>query len=319
MIQELGLTKDSFVIEVASNDGYLLKNFVAEGIPCLGIEPTTSTAEAAVKIGVPVLQEFFGEVLGKKLAEEGRQADLIVCKNVYAHVPDINDFTRGLRQVLKVGGTITIEFPHLMQLVLHNQFDTVYHEHFSYLTLLSVSRIFAAEGLRVFKVEELTTHGGSLRVYGCHAEDLRKTTDSVATMLVSEEEHGLKSLTTYRDFQIKADRIKDSLLSFLIEQKRVGKSVVAYGAAAKGNTLLNYGGVKPDLLEFVCDAAMAKQGKFMPGSHIPIRPPSELFISTPDFVLILPWNIADEVQAQLFELGEKGTKFVTVIPRLSVS
>ena len=318
MTRQLNLTKDSLVIEVASNDGYLLKNFVAAGIPCLGIEPTASTAAAAEKLGIPVMREFFGEQLGKQLATSGKQADLIVGNNVYAHVPDINDFTRGLKAALKPGGTITLEFPHLMRLIEHTQFDTVYHEHFSYLSLYSVERIFKAAGLRVWNVEELPTHGGSLRVYGCHAEDGRETTPVVSAMLAEEAQRGLQTLATYQYFQAKADRVKDDLLSFLIEQKRAGRRVAAYGAAAKGNTLLNYAGVKPDLLPFVCDAAVAKQGKFMPGSHIPILAPAALDDQRPDYLVILPWNIAAEVKQQNARLAELGTKFVTAVPKLEI-
>lgn len=319
MTRQLNLTEDSLVIEVASNDGYLLKNFVAAGIPCLGIEPTASTAAAAEKLGIPVMREFFGEQLGKQLATSGEQADLIAGNNVYAHVPDINDFTRGLKAALKSGGTITLEFPHLMRLIEHTQFDTVYHEHFSYLSLYTVGRIFKAAGLRVWDIEELPTHGGSLRVYGCHAEDGRETTPVVGAMLAEEAQRGLQTLATYQYFQVKADRVKDDLLAFLIEQKRAGKKVAAYGAAAKGNTLLNYAGVKPDLLPFVCDAATAKQGKFMPGSHIPILAPAALDENRPDYLLILPWNIASEIKQQNANLSQLGTKFVTAVPRLEIA
>ena len=318
MTHELGLNAQSLVIEVASNDGYLLKNFVAAGIPCLGIEPTDSTAEAAEQLGIPVLREFFGEALGQQLTAKGQQADLIAGNNVYAHVPDINDFTRGLKAALKPGGTITLEFPHLMRLIDQAQFDTVYHEHFSYLSLQTVSRIFAAAGLRIWNVEELASHGGSLRVYGCHQDDPRSTQVAVSSVSQAEIQHGLQDLSTYLKFQPRADKIKDNLLSFLIEQKRLGKKVVAYGAAAKGNTLLNYAGVKPDLVEFVCDAAQAKQGKFMPGSHIPILHPGEMLNRTFDFVLILPWNIVQEVVQQNASLKTKGVRFVTAVPELAV-
>ncbi len=314
--RRLGIGKNSMVIEVASNDGYLLKNFVATGVPCLGIEPTQSTAAAAEKLGIPVLREFFGEELGQRLAAQGQQADLIVGNNVYAHVPEINDFTRGLRAALKTGGTITLEFPHLQRLIEQTQFDTVYHEHFSYLSLFTVSCIFNASGLRVWDVEELPTHGGSLRVFGCHETDPRETSQAVDALLREERERGLQTLTPYQDFQARADKIKDDLLFFLIEKKRAGKKVAAYGAAAKGNTLLNYAGVRPDLLPFVCDAAEAKQGKFMPGSHIPILPPAALAQEPPDYVLILPWNIADEVRRQNDKLRKLGGRFVTAIPKL---
>ena len=318
MTQLFELSEESLVIEVASNDGYLLRNFVATGIPCLGIEPTTSTAAAAEKLGIPVIREFFDEQLGKQLAASGQLSDLIIGNNVYAHVPDINDFTRGLKAALKPGGTITLEFPHLMRLIEHTQFDTVYHEHFSYLSLYTVQCIFKTAGLRVWDVEELPTHGGSLRIYGCHAEDVRQTTFAIGTILEEEAQRGLRILGTYKDFQVRADKVKDDLLVFLIEQKRAGKTVAAYGAAAKGNTLLNYAGVKPDLLPFVCDAATSKQGRFMPGSHIPIFAPAALAEQRPDYLLILPWNIATEIKQQTAQLAESGTKFVTAVPRLEI-
>lgn len=317
--ERLRLGAKSFVIEVASNDGYLLKNFVARGIPCLGIEPTASTAAAAVALGIPVLREFFGSRLGRELAGSGRRADLILGNNVYAHVPDINDFTLGLSAALKEGGTVTLEFPHLMRLIEDAQFDTVYHEHFSYLSLHTVERIFGPAGLRIIDVEELPTHGGSLRVYGAHSDDARKTSAAVTAILAEETRRGMQTLAPYRAFQARADRIKDDFVAFLIEAKRAGKSVAAYGAAAKGNTLLNYGGVKPDLLPFVCDAATAKQGKFMPGSHIPILPPDALASRRPDYLVVLPWNIADEVRQLSAALIAQGTKIVTAVPRLVIS
>ncbi|MDX2143329.1 MAG: class I SAM-dependent methyltransferase [Rhodospirillaceae bacterium] len=316
MIKRLGLNHDSLVIEVASNDGYLLKNFLKARIPCLGIEPTASTAAAAENLGIPVRREFFGETLGKTLAAEGRQADLIVGNNVYAHVPDINDFTRGLKAALKAGGTITLEFPHLLQLIRQSQFDTIYHEHFSYLSLDTVRRIFAAAGLKVFDVEALPTHGGSLRVYGAHADDSRPVEKAVQEVVEAEAAGLLRNVATYRAFQHRADAIKNDLLHFLLEQKKAGKKVGAYGAAAKGNTLLNYAGVKPDLLPFVCDAAAAKQGRYMPGSHIPILPPAAIAQHRPDWILILPWNIADEVKSQLSEARAWGARFVTAVPHM---
>jgi SAM-dependent methyltransferase len=314
----LCLDQESFVIEIAANDGYLLKNFVVRNIPCLGIEPTANTAEAAGKIGVPVLREFFNAALANKLRREGRQADLIIGNNVYAHVPDINDFTAGLKYALKPGGTITLEFPHLLRLMEQTQLDTVYHEHYSYLSLYTVSRIFEAAGLRVFDVEELSTHGGSLRVYGCHADDPRPQTTAVPALLDEEERRGLRMLSTYRNFQQQAERVKDDLLAFLIEQKRSGKKVAAYGAAAKGNTLLNYAGIKPDLLPYVCDAAPSKQGKFLPGSHIPILPPAALREDKPDIVLILPWNIADEIMQQHAYVRDWEGVFASAVPEMKV-
>jgi SAM-dependent methyltransferase len=319
VVVRLGLGGQSFVIEVASNDGYLLRNFVARGVPCLGIEPTASTAAAAEAQGIAVRREFFGESLGRALASSGQAADLIVGNNVYAHVPDINDFTRGLCAALKPGGTITLEFPHLAQLLEHAQFDTIYHEHFSYLSLTAVTRVFAASGLRVFDVEHLPTHGGSLRVWGCHTDDARVDTPAVAAVLADEGRRGLRALSTYQAFQARADRIKDDLLTFLLEQKRAGRTVAAYGAAAKGNTLLNYAGVRPDLLPFVCDAAPSKQGKFLPGSHIPILAPAALVERRPDFLLVLPWNLLAEVKRQHAALAAQGTRFVTAVPRLEIA
>jgi SAM-dependent methyltransferase len=316
IIRDLGLTEKSLVIEIASNDGYLLRNFLEAGIPCLGVEPTESTAQAAERLGVPVLREFFCEDLAKQIALRGQKADLIVGNNVYAHVPNINDFTLGLKTVLKPNGVITLEFPHLMRLIENVQFDTVYHEHFSYLSLQTVCSVFAKAGLRVWDVEELQTHGGSLRVYGCHLTDQRVTEGAVAQLLQEEINHGLQNLNTYLSFQSRANKVKYDLLSFLIDQKRVGNTVVAYGAAAKGNTLLNYAGIKSDLVEFVCDAAKAKQGKFMPGSHIPILPPSELLYRRLDYVLILPWNISNEVVEQNQALLARGVRFVVAVPQL---
>lgn len=316
--RRLGLGADSFVIEVASNDGYLLRNFVASGIPCMGIEPTDSTAVAAEQQGISVLREFFGESLANRLKSEGRQADLIAGNNVYAHVPDINDFTKGLKLALKAGGTITLEFPHLMRLLEFNQFDTVYHEHYSYLSLYSVCHMFEQAGLRVIDVEELPTHGGSIRIYGAHAEDARITADAVRLLLAQEEKRGMRDLKPYLDFQQHAERIKNDLLTFLIDQKRQGKRVAAYGAAAKGCTLLNFAGIKPDLLPYVCDAAPSKQGKFLPGTHVPILSPKLIHERRPDVVLILPWNIREEVMMQLAFIREWGGVFVTAVPGIEV-
>lgn len=313
----LGLGPKSFVIEVASNDGYLLKNFVSAGVPCLGIEPTASTAAAAEAQGVPTLREFFGKTLGEKLAQEGRNADLIIGNNVFAHVPDINDFTTGIATVLKAEGVVTLEFPHLLNLIRLSQFDTVYHEHFSYLSLAVVQRIFAKAGLRIFDVEELSTHGGSLRIYGCHMGGQHKQTPSVENIIHQERDAGLERLDVFSAFQAKANAIKDALVSFLIEAKRNGQKVVGYGAAAKGNTLLNFAGVKPDLLPFVCDAAPSKQGKFMPGSHIPILAPEALKTADADFVLILPWNIATEVMEKTKPLVSSKTRYIVAVPELT--
>ncbi|MDA8403006.1 MAG: class I SAM-dependent methyltransferase [Desulfobacteraceae bacterium] len=316
--RRLSLTQSSMVIEVASNDGYLLKNFLSAGIPCLGIEPTDSTADAAERLGIPVVRRFFGKILAEQLALEGTRADLIIGNNVYAHVPDINDFTNGLKAVLKPGGTVTLEFPHLLNLIDLCQFDTIYHEHFSYLSLYTVCRIFEKFGLRVWDVEQLPTHGGSLRVYGCHADDSRPVPSSVARFLEEEKQKELQDLSVYQSFQDLANKIKNELLMFLIAQKRRGKIVAGYGAAAKGNTLLNYAGIKPDLLPFVCDAAPSKQGKFLPGSHIPILPPEALTERKPDYVMILPWNIADEVIQQQSGIRAWGGRFFVAVPKLKV-
>jgi len=319
MVQKrFSLNKESYVIEVASNDGYLLKNFVAENIPCLGIEPTASTAAAAEDLGIPVIREFFGVELAKGLVEEGKQADLIIGNNVYAHVPDINDFTSGLKAALKPEGVITLEFPHLMRLIESVQFDTVYHEHFSYLSLTTVNSIFSSVGLRIWDVEELNTHGGSLRVYGCHDDSERITSKNVNQILEQELEYGLLDNTVYQEFQLRAERVKNSLVNFLIEQKISGKSVAAYGAAAKGNTILNFAGIKPDLLPYVCDSAPSKQSKYMPGSHIPILSPDVLKARKPEYILILPWNIADEVVEQYSYAREWGAQFVIAVPELRI-
>lgn len=315
--RRLSLGANSLVIEVASNDGYLLKNFVDAAIPCLGIEPTASTAEAAERLGIPVLRRFFGAALADELRAQGRLADLIVGNNVYAHVPDINDFTQGLKIALKPGGTITLEFPHLMRLIQGVQFDTVYHEHFSYLSLTTVRRIFERAGLRVFDVDELATHGGSLRVYGCHADDARGDTAAVERILAAEREAGLLEPRTYAGFQAAAEAVKNGLLEFLLQARREGRTVAAYGAAAKGNTLLNFAGVKPDLLPYVVDAAASKQGRFLPGSHVPVLPPAALRDRRPDTVLVLPWNLAAEVVEQHGYARAWGAEFVVAVPRVT--
>lgn len=315
---QLGLHSRSHVVELASNDGYLLKNFVQAGIPCLGIEPTASTATAARKLGIPTLEEFFGTSLAKTLKAQGKEADLILGNNVYAHVPDINDFTQGIQTLLKPEGVVTLEFPHLLELIKHTQFDTVYHEHYSYLSLSSVQKIFEKAHLRVWHVETVGTHGGSLRVYGCKNEAAYLKTDAVDQLLAAELAFGLQNLATYQNFQIKADTIKNNALAFLLEQKQLGKTVVGYGAAAKGNTLMNYAGIKPDLISFVCDAAPAKQNKYMPGNHLPILTPSEISKHKPDYVFIFPWNIAAEVIKINQHIREWDGKFVVAVPQLRI-
>ena len=316
IIQKLELGHKSKVVEIASNDGYLLKNFLEQNIPCLGIEPTTSTADIAEQAGIPVLREFFGEALGKKLALDGEGADLIIGNNVYAHVPDINDFTAGIKNLLNPGGTITLEFPHLLNLIKSKQFDTIYHEHFSYLSLYTVTQIFASCGLRVLDVEELPSHGGSLRIYGCHDGDSRKSSEKVMQLMKRESEAGLQQEQTYVGFQDSVNRIKNDLLEFLIQKQKEGKKVLAYGAAAKGNTLLNYAGVKADLLPMVFDAAKSKQGRLLPGSHIPVMNPDHIASQKCDYMLILPWNIADEVKTSISHACGPETVFVIAVPEL---
>ena len=313
----LSLSGDSFVVELASNDGYLLKNFVATGIPCTGVEPTKSTAEAAEKIGVPSIQEFFGEKLATTMATK-KQADLIIGNNVYAHVPDIRDFTKGMKILLSNEGTITLEFPHLMELIKHNQFDTVYHEHYSYLSLTAVSAIFDAFDLRIYDVEQIPTHGGSLRIYGTHKGASIETMQNVANLLQAEKDFGLQSPAIYAAFQARADKVKNDFLSFLIQAKEEKKSVVGYGAAAKGNTLMNYAGVKTDMIKFACDAAQSKQGKYLPGSRIPIVSPDAIAQEKPDYVIIFPWNIKQEVMQQLNDIEKWGGRFVTFVPQVEV-
>lgn len=314
IIERLELGAESHVIEVASNDGYLLRNFVTAGVPCLGIEPTAGTAARARDQGIEVLEQFFGEEMAGELVP----ADLIIGNNVYAHVPDINDFTAGLCRALKPSGVVTLEFPHLMRLVEFNQFDTVYHEHFSYLSLFAVEKIMAEAGLRVFDVEELSTHGGSLRVYACHKRATHAEHPSVSELRAEELSRGVNTDAYYSAFQPRAERVRDSFVNFLTKARTRGQSVAAYGAAAKGNTLINFAGIKPDLLPFVCDAADAKIGKFLPGSHVPIFSPSKLRTDRPDYVIILPWNIAGEVRTQLADLAADGTQFVTFVPEMKI-
>lgn len=320
MATRLSLGASSMVVEVASNDGYLLQHAKARGIPCLGIEPTASTAAAARAKGIEVVEEFFVEVLGRRLASEGRPADLTVANNVLAHVPDINDFLRGFTAILKPAGVATFEFPHLLRLLDGLQFDTIYHEHFSYLSMLAVDRIMRAAGLEPFAVEELPTHGGSLRVLAQRADTRARGADgSVDALLARERAAGLASAAPYAGFQAKAERIRDDLVTYLIEAKRAGRMVAGYGAAAKGNTLLNFAGVRPDLLRYVVDRNPAKQGKFMPGSRIPIVGPDRLVEERPDDLLVLPWNLLDEIRAENTAVARSGTRFVSAVPRIHVS
>lgn len=317
--QRLGLDNKSFVIEIASNDGYLLQYVKQDDIPCLGIEPTACTAAEARKKGVEVLEDFFGEKLAGKLKEKNKTADLILGNNVLAHVPDIVDFVKGLKIALKPHGTITMEFPHLLQLVANNQFDTIYHEHFSYLSFSIVHKIFGSLGLVLYDVEELPTHGGSLRIYARHAEhsDIQ-IKDSVARLLDVESRAGMNDLGYYLGFQERAFRAKLEFTSFLLSEKEKGAKIAAYGAAAKGNTLLNYCGIKSDLIEFVVDMAPSKQGRFLPGSRIPVVAEQKIRETKPDYVIILPWNIRDEIKEQLDYIKEWAGKFVIVIPGISI-
>lgn len=318
MADRFGLDASSHVVEVAANDGYLLQFVKQRGIPCTGVEPTTGTAAAARQKGINIIEEFFGIALAEKMVAQGLQADLTAANNVLAHVPDINDFVSGFARLLKPHGVSTFEFPHLLNLIRENQFDTVYHEHFSYLSLAAVTRIFLANGLRVFDVQEIPTHGGSLRVFASLAvENHHPEQPAVREILAREEASGLTRAGTYVSFQACADKVKDDFVAFLIDAKRAGKSVAAYGAAAKGNTLMNYAGIRPDLISFVVDLNPAKQGKFMPGSRIPIVSEEQLRESKPDYVVILPWNLKNEVLGQLGYVSAWGGKFVTAVPNLS--
>ena len=315
----LGLNTESFVIEIGSNDGYLLQYFKEKNIPCLGIEPAKNTAEVARGKGIEVVTEFFGAELAEQLAKQDKKANLLMGNNVLAHVPDINDFVKGLKILLRKDGVITLEFPHLMRLVEENQFDTIYHEHFSYLSFHTVNRIFSEHGLVLFDAEEIPTHGGSLRIYAGHQGDRSKElSPNVEALYEKESAAGMENLSYYFNFQEKANKVKQDLLSFLLAQKREGKKVVAYGAAAKGNTLLNYCGIKKDLIQFVVDASPHKQGRFLPGSHIAVLDEAEIKITKPDFVLILPWNIQEEIMQQVDYISEWGGSFVIPIPELTV-
>lgn len=319
MVSRFSLDRSSHVVEVAANDGYLLQYAKARGIPCLGIEPTKSTADVARTKGIEIVEEFFGVGLARQLVAQGKQADLTVANNVLAHVPDINDFVGGFATLLKPTGVATFEFPHLLNLIEQNQFDTIYHEHYSYLSLTAVVTIFQVNGLSVFDVEELPTHGGSLRVYAQRKDaGMRETSVRVAKLLERETAAGMCNKSFYAGFQRKADKVKNDLLVFLIEAQRAGKSVAGYGAAAKGNTLLNYAGVRPDLMSFVVDRNPAKQGKFLPGSRLPVMAEDQLRQARPDYVVILPWNLREEVVEQLSYIRTWGGEFVTVVPALEV-
>jgi SAM-dependent methyltransferase len=319
MIAKLGLDKQSFVVEVASNDGYLLQYFVKRGVPVLGIEPAANVAAAAVEKAVPTLVRFFGTQLANEMAAAGRTADLVLGNNVLAQVPDLNDFVEGLRILLKPEGVLTLEFPHLLKLIAHNEFDTIYHEHFSYFSLFSVLRIMGAHGLRVFDVEELSTHGGSLRVYACRADDTGRLVEPpVARILADEEEAGLTVSEGYLAFAQEVKRCKLGLVEFLLQAAKEGKSVAAYGAPGKSATLLHYCGIGKDFIEYTVDRNPHKQGRFLPGSHIPIYHPDRIGETRPDYVVILPWNLKDEIVSQLQYIRQWGGRFVVPIPTLTV-
>ena len=319
MTDRLGLGGDSLVVELASNDGYLLKNFVAAGVPCLGIEPADNCAAAAVEIGVPTRVEYFGVEVARRLAGEGVAADLIVANNCAAHVPDLNDFVGGMPLILKAGGVVTVEVAHWLNMFEQNQFDQIYQEHYCYFSLITLREVFAAHGLTLYDVDEIPTHGGSLRVYARHAaDDSKPVTDAVAELIDREVAAGLTELSTYAGYGRRVEETKRKLLDFLIAAKRDGKSIAGYGAPGKGNTLLNYCGVRTDFLDYVVDRNPYKHGKFLPGTHIPVHPPGKLARTKPDYVLILPWNLVEEIAAQLAYVREWGAKLVVPIPETRV-
>lgn len=319
MVRRFNFDSSSLIVEIASNDGYLLQYFKEKQIPVLGIEPTKNTAEVAIGKGIPTVTEFFGVKLAKDLVAEGKKADLLLGNNVLAHVPDILDFVAGMKIMLSEHGVITMEFPHLVQLIDNNQFDTIYHEHFSYLSFYTVKQIFEANGLEMFDVEEIPTHGGSLRIYAKHLDDQTKDISPNVQALINKEiEKGILSDLYYTGFQSKAETIKSDLWMFLLDQKKKGKKVAAYGAAAKGNTLLNYCGIKSDLIDFVVDANPHKQDKYLPASHIPVVNEEYLKEEKPDFIIILPWNIKEEIMQQLSYVKLWNANFVVAIPELEI-
>jgi hypothetical protein len=312
------LNSESFVVELASNDGYLLQYFARYGVPVMGIEPAANVASVAMEKGIPTLVRFFGTQTARDLAAKGRLADLIIGNNVLAQVPELHDFVEGMRTLLKASGSITMEFPHLMRLLEGNQFDTIYHEHFSYFSLVSVERLFADHQMKLFDVEELPTHGGSLRIYACHAKDPRRESESLQKLRASEQAAGLDRIETYGAFAERVKETKRKLLDFLIRAKREGKQIAGYGAPGKGNTLLNYCGIRTDFLDYVVDRNPYKQGRFLPGTHVPIYHPDRIRQTMPDYVLILPWNVKDEIIAQNSFIRSWGGQFVVPIPEVQV-
>ena len=319
MVQRFGVDKNWHVMEVASNDGYLLQYFHRRGVPVLGIEPAANVAKVAQAAGIPTVVKFFGTATANELATDGKQADLLIGNNVLAHVPDLNDFVGGLKRALKEHGIVTMEFPHLLRLIQENQFDTIYHEHFSYFSFITVERVFAAHGLTLFDVDELPTHGGSLRIYARHTEDAsRPVAPAVEALRQKETAAGLLDLATYSRFADQVKETKRKLMRFLIDARQQGKRVVGYGAAAKGNTLLNYCGVRQDFLDYVVDVSPHKQGHYLPGTRLPIYSPDRIAQTRPDYVLILPWNIKDEVMQKMAHIQEWGGRFVVPIPETKV-
>jgi len=319
MIERFAIDRNSYVIEIASNDGYLLQHFVTREVPCLGIEPAVNVAEVAVAKGIPSVVKFFGEKTAREVAEEHGKADLLLGNNVLAHVPDLNDFVSGMKRLLKPQGVITMEFPHLLRLMESNQFDTIYHEHFSYFSFYTVEKVFAAHGVSLFDVDEICTHGGSLRIYGCHADDTSKVIrDSVRELRDREIAIGVTDIDTYARFTENVQKTKRKLLTFLIEAKCNRKSVVGYGAPGKGNTLLNYCGIRQDFIDYTVDRSPYKQGKYTPGTHIPIYHPDLIMQTKPDYVLILPWNLKEEIMEQMSYIRDWGGQFVVPIPEVQI-
>jgi SAM-dependent methyltransferase len=319
MVERFGINAGNYVVELASNDGYLLQYFVQKGIPVLGVEPAANVAIIAIEKGVPTLIRFFGEDLAREMLDEGKGADLLIGNNVLAQVPDLNDFVNGMKIILKPKGIITMEFPHLVQLMEENQFDTIYHEHFSYFSFITVEKIFAEHGMVIFDVEELLTHGGSLRIYVKHAEDVsRPVSKRVGVLKRQEESGGLKQMATYFAFSEKVKETKRKLLSFLIEIKQHGKTIAGYGAPGKGNTLLNYCGIRTDFIDYTVDRNPYKQGKFTPGTHIPIFHPDKIKETRPDYVFILPWNFKEEIIRQMSYIRDWGGQFIVPIPKVKV-
>ena len=319
MTERFGFDSNSHVVELASNDGYLLQYFKEKGIPVLGIEPAENVAKAALGAGIPTMVEFFGVRMAENLAAEAKHADLLIGNNVLAHVPDLNDFVKGMKILLKPDGIITMEFPHLMRLMEENQFDTIYHEHFSYFSFITVKGVFAEHGLNIFDVDELPTHGGSLRIYACHTGDESKSVGQRVNDLVDREEAaGFNTLKHYLSFDEKVKEIKRNILDFMVKAKRDGKSIAGYGAPAKGNTLLNYCGIRTDFIDYTVDRSPHKQEHFLPGTHIPIYHPDKVKETKPDYLLILPWNLKDEIMEQMSHIRDWGGQFIVLIPEVKI-